>query len=73
MPDVSGIDLFKRVGERWPQLTARMAFMTGAGFTPRVVEFLASVPNPRLTKPVQADLLLELVQTMLHDVEGGVD
>jgi two-component system, cell cycle sensor histidine kinase and response regulator CckA len=70
MPDVSGIELFEQVGERWPHLTSRVAFITGAGFTPRVVEFLASVPNPRLTKPVQVRALLELVQTILHDAEN---
>jgi two-component system, cell cycle sensor histidine kinase and response regulator CckA len=66
MPEVSGIELFQRIGSQWPQLASRVAFLTGASFTPRVSEFLASLSNPRLTKPVNANALNEFVQALLR-------
>jgi PAS domain S-box-containing protein len=69
MPEMSGIELFRRVSERWPHLTSRVVFITGAEFTPRVVDFLASVPNPRMTKPVQSNALIELVHAMVQSAQ----
>jgi PAS domain S-box-containing protein len=66
MPDVSGIELFERIRARWPHLAPRVAFLTGAGFTPSVADFLASIENPRLTKPFNANALNEFVQTLLQ-------
>jgi CheY-like chemotaxis protein len=66
MPEVSGIDLFESIRSLWPELSSRVAFLTGASFTPRVGEFLASLPNPRLTKPANARVLNEFVQSMLR-------
>jgi CheY-like chemotaxis protein len=66
MPDVSGIELFQRIQSHWPLLAPRVAFLTGASFTPRVGEFLASLANPRLTKPISASALNEFVQVMLR-------
>jgi PAS domain S-box-containing protein len=72
MPDVSGMELFDRISERWPELTPRVAFLTGATFTPRVREFLATVSNPRLTKPIDAAALNEFVQHFLRRAHGQV-
>jgi CheY-like chemotaxis protein len=66
MPDISGIELFERIGRQWPELTPRVAFLTGAGCTPSVADFLASVDNPRLTKPFNANALNEFVQLLLQ-------
>jgi two-component system, cell cycle sensor histidine kinase and response regulator CckA len=66
MPEVSGIELFERIRVLWPHLTPRVAFLTGAGFTPGVAHFLASVDNPTLTKPFNAHTLNEFVQTLLQ-------
>ena len=65
MPDGSGIDLYDRIGAEWPQLLPRVAFLTGAAFTPRVAEFLSAIDNPRLIKPVNATALNEFVQAVL--------
>jgi two-component system cell cycle sensor histidine kinase/response regulator CckA len=69
MPDVSGVELFQRIGTRWPHLSRRVAFLTGASFTPSVGEFLAPLSNPRLTKPVNASVLNEFVQAMLRTTQ----
>jgi CheY-like chemotaxis protein len=69
MPDVSGIELFQRIRSQWPQLSSRVAFLTGASFTPRVGEFLASLSNPRLTKPVNASVLNDFVQALLRTTQ----
>jgi CheY-like chemotaxis protein len=66
MPEVSGLELFERIGVRWPHLAPRVAFLTGAGFTPSVAHFLSSVDNPRLMKPFNARSLNEFVQTLLQ-------
>jgi PAS domain S-box-containing protein len=66
MPDVSGMELFQLICSEWPRLSSRVAFLTGASFTPRVGEFLASLPNARLTKPVNAGVLNEFVQALLR-------
>src|SRR5689334_8055842 len=35
MPQMSGMDIYDAVGERFPELQGRMAFMSGGAFTPR--------------------------------------
>lgn len=72
MPEVSGIELFRRIGNQWPELVSRVAFLTGAGFTPHVAEFLASVPNPHLTKPIGASALNEFIRGLLVSVRANV-
>ena len=54
---MSGMDLYDAVGERFPELQARMAFMSGGAFTPRAREFVERVENPKIAKPISlADL-----------------
>ena len=38
-----------------------MVFMSGGAFTARARKFLAEIPNPRLEKPFDPALLVELV------------
>jgi PAS domain S-box-containing protein len=72
MPEISGIELFEHIGARWPQLESRIGFLTGASFTPHVAEFLDSVPNPRVTKPLNAGALNEFVQDFLARARAHV-
>ena len=60
MPYLSGAELFERVKEKAPVMAPRFVFITGGVTTPEAVAFLASVPNPRLEKPFDTGVLLEL-------------
>jgi CheY-like chemotaxis protein len=64
MPDVTGMALFEQACALLPGLEARFVFMTGGAFTPQAREFLATVPNPRLTKPFD----LERVRVLLREL-----
>jgi CheY-like chemotaxis protein len=68
MPGMSGIDLFAFVREQHPGLEGRIVFMTGGAFTPRAVEFLASVDNRRLEKPFN----MGVVEAMVREMIGAV-
>lgn len=57
MPDVSGIDLFTKVLVARPELAGRFVFMTGGTFTPQSRQFLSTIANPIVAKPVDADAL----------------
>jgi DNA-binding response OmpR family regulator len=52
MPDVSGIDVFRWIQQHLPQLGERVVFISGGACTEAVLEFLDSVDNRRLQKPV---------------------
>jgi PAS domain S-box-containing protein len=51
MPEMTGMDLYGTVAEKYPGFERRFVFMTGGAFTTRATEFLAAVRNPRLDKP----------------------
>jgi len=62
MPDLTGMDLFEEVEQFDAGLAGRIVFMTGGAFTDRATEFLASVENPRIEKPVHGKRLSELAE-----------
>jgi CheY-like chemotaxis protein len=61
MPQVTGMDLHATLSRERPDLVGRMIFMTGGAFTLRARQFLDGVPNPRIEKPFDAQLLRALV------------
>jgi signal transduction histidine kinase len=62
MPDMSGMEFFKRLEAVRPALLKRVVFITGGAFTVSAREFLERVPNPRLTKPID----IQKLKTMLR-------
>jgi PAS domain S-box-containing protein len=62
MPGLSGIDLYREVERRRPELMRQIIFMSGASSMPRVAEFFASIPNERIDKPVDVDQLRSLIR-----------
>ncbi len=61
MPDILGMDLHAWLAERSPDLAARVVFLTGGAFTPRAQDYLGTVENPVLSKPISTpDLLAAL-------------
>ena len=62
MLPMSGIELFRRIADRWPEISARVVFLTGGAVDEPSRGFLASVPNPQLIKqPGFVDALLPLL------------
>jgi PAS domain S-box-containing protein len=66
MPQMSGMELYRRLREQRRGIERRIVFMTGGAFTTRAAEFLASVDNRRIEKPFS----LGLVERLVRDVSG---
>lgn len=61
MPEVDGPMVYEALVERSPELVQRVVFCSGGAFTPRAKQFLASVANPFLSKPIDARALEKLI------------
>ncbi len=61
MPEMTGIELFRRVSARWPELAKRVVFLTGGVFSREAAGFLETCGRPWLDKPFRPDALLALV------------
>ena len=66
MPEVSGLDLHAWLRERSPGLAKQLVFVTGGAFTPRAREYLASVENITLEKPIDAKKLKKTVEEFIR-------
>ena len=62
MPEVSGMDLFRQVSARRPELASRFVFMTGGAFTPKARSFLEKTQLPCLEKPFELRQIRDLVR-----------
>lgn len=62
MPDVTGMDVYAELKKDRPDVAARLVFLTGAGFTPRIQEFLNRVSNARMDKPVDVQKIRAIVR-----------
>jgi CheY-like chemotaxis protein len=62
MPDLSGVELRKRIEEVAPEQAARMVFVTGGLILPHVRAMLDDVPNTVLEKPIDVEGLRELIR-----------
>ena len=59
MPDIDGPAFYEILKQRFPHLPDRVVFLTGGVFTDRVQDFVDSVQNRVLSKPVSRERLLE--------------
>ncbi|MCW5805210.1 MAG: PAS domain S-box protein [Deltaproteobacteria bacterium] len=62
MPELTGMDLHAELRELAPDQVERMIFVSGGAFTPSARQFLETVPNLRLEKPVDMATLKALVR-----------
>jgi CheY-like chemotaxis protein len=69
MPKVDGPSMFEAIRTRWPGLERRMMFCSGGAATPRAREFLASITNPHLAKPIRPSELAAAVARMMSSTE----
>ncbi len=61
MPGMTGMDFHAAVVRLDPAQAARIVFLSGGACTPTATAFLASVPNRRLDKPFDFDVLLQVI------------
>jgi PAS domain S-box-containing protein len=62
MPGTSGIDVYRQLETKKPEVAERIIFMTGASSMPRVAEFFRSIGNHHIDKPVDVPNLRRLIQ-----------
>ena len=66
MPAMSGVELHEWLATTRPALAEQVVFMTGGAFTPRARDYLATVGNLRLEKPVDVEHLRDVVSAMIR-------
>jgi PAS domain S-box-containing protein len=71
MPGTTGMDIYARLREQEPELARRLVFMSGGAFTPAASDFIRSVPNPVLEKPVRPEVLLATIDAALEPAPAG--
>ena len=64
MPFMSGIQFYDAIRAIDPEQARRIVFMTGGAYAPLVLEFLSSVANPRIDKPVGRLALRAAIQAI---------
>jgi signal transduction histidine kinase/ActR/RegA family two-component response regulator len=64
MPEMSGMELYAAVGERYPGLADRFVFVTGGAFSGEARRFLEESVPAVIQKPFSVDDLLVLVDTI---------
>jgi len=62
MPGMSGMELWAKVKDRWPQLAARMVFASGGAFTPEATEFTEAPDRLFVQKPFEINTLRALIE-----------
>jgi PAS domain S-box-containing protein len=68
MPDVTGMDVYEELKKSAPEVASRVVFMTGGSFTTRAKDFLDTVPNARLDKPIDVKALRAWLRERLASV-----
>ncbi len=62
MPGVTGADVHAHLAASRPELLARVVYMAGGAFSPRLRAFLESVPNAKLEKPFSISAIDDLLR-----------
>jgi len=62
MPQMSGMEFFEVLRSRHPRLAERVVFMTGGAFTDAARRFLETIPNERIDKPFDIDVVRRTLQ-----------
>ncbi len=68
MPDLDGMQLYRIICERWPELRSRLIFCSGGAFAADARDFLESARHEHVVieKPVRRDDVLEAVRRVLQ-------
>ncbi len=66
MPGRTGMELYDIVQRERPELLPRLVFVTGGAFTKAAREFLAAIPNPTVSKPIDTAELSRVIHERLQ-------
>jgi two-component system, cell cycle sensor histidine kinase and response regulator CckA len=66
MPDMSGMDIFTGLQQLGCGVEEKIVFMTGGAFTQKAQDFLKSVPNKIVEKPIEVKALCKLAQEFIQ-------
>lgn len=72
MPHMCGTDVHEQIARRFPDLAARVVFMSGGTFTPGVTRYLGTVDNLRVDKPFDGPGLRQLVNRRVREARSDV-
>ena len=67
MPGIDGVELYRLIGRRWPELQRRLIFITGDPESVRTVSRLGDRDVPCLEKPFTVEQLRHAVRTLLDE------
>jgi PAS domain S-box-containing protein len=70
MPQMNGMDLYRRVLSSRPELEGRVVFVTGDLIDREIVQFLADVQARTLPKPLEIDKIVGVVDDLLRPGGG---
>jgi CheY-like chemotaxis protein len=70
MPGMSGIDMYREIERRKPELASRVVFMTGDPDYQSTRAFLDATPNLCLAKPLDFESLHELIERRIRAPES---
>ncbi|MDB4972848.1 MAG: hybrid sensor histidine kinase/response regulator [Myxococcaceae bacterium] len=65
MPELTGMDLYEQLATQRPDLTQRIVFLSGGGFTDDARDFLARVRRPQVKKPFLHSELVDAIEEQL--------
>lgn len=68
MPVMTGIEFYEALLTKQPELAQRVIFVSGGAVTPKMDAFLQSVPNKRLAKPFEVQMLVRMVRDAIAAV-----
>ena len=66
MPDMTGMDLHAWMVTANPGLAARVVFISGGAFTPHAADYLGSVSNLKLDKPIPPERIRAIAAEMVR-------
>ena len=69
MPGMDGVDLYRQVHARWPDLAQRMVFMTGDSLSATSQQFISGTGQPCVEKPFTPDDVCRAI----HHVCGAAE
>jgi PAS domain S-box-containing protein len=70
MPEMTGLQLYAQLARERPEALSRLVFVTGGAMSPESQEFLSSITNPTIEKPVDPRRLVELIDERVAVVRG---
>lgn len=68
MTGVNGIDLYKILKKKFPEMADRTVFITGDTMAEETNEFLASAGRPYLAKPFTPQEFMEIIDSALREI-----